>query len=255
MNTFLETFARVWIIGGFLLLPFNSAVLSFLICIRFNLDFDFWMGIAKRVWVLQIAWNLVFFSLSLFLGDSEKAEKAASTTYTLTRGKPENWGAGEGKYAIEKFNPDVWDFHFYRDNKEIPIDSKEATPFQKAYEETGIEKGLDPEGLPDVIYSDGSVLRVKEADLVGKITAFNALSENGARAYIDRYNKGYDKDTNPIQDVLLILLLSAVCPFLYTFVEALILGAILVVVDNPLLGAAIFGPHIFRLWRIGAFKV
>ena len=236
MNTFLEAFAWVWIIGGFLLLPFNSPIVSLLICTRFNLDFDFWMGIAKRVWVLQIAWNLVFFSLGFFLGTADKAGKAASTTYTLTRN-----------------DSNAWAFHFYQGNTEIPIDSKEATPFQKAYEETGIEKGLDPEGLPDVVYPDGSVLRVKEADLVGKIIAFNALSEEEARAYIDRVNK--EPGENPFTALLYIAILSAVCPFLYTLAEALILSAILIVVDNPLLGAAIFGPTIFRLWRVGAFKV
>ena len=257
MRTFFEVFTWIWIIGGILLLPFNSLFCGFLICTKCKLDMDRWFGIVKGVWVLQIVWNLVFFSISLCGSTALEAEKG-KITYTLTRGEMENIGIGDGKYAIWKFNPDVWDFHFYKETAkgktEIDPFSEEATPFQKAYWETGIEKGLDPEGLPNVRYSDGSLLKVREADKTGKIIAFDACSEEEARAYIDRYNTPHPASFF-FSGIFPLIIVSVIAPFLYTFAEALVLSAILLIISNPLLATAVYGPTIYRLFRVGAFRV
>jgi hypothetical protein len=209
-----------------------------------------------RIWVLQIAWNLVFFLTSVFLGYAEKAEKGSSTTYTLTRGKMENIGQDEkianGKYAIWKFNPDVWVFNFYRGGKELPIDSKEATPFQKAYYDYSYGGGLDPKGLPVVVFPDGS--KTSHESVGMKIYEFDAFDEGEARAYIDHINATADA-TNPVQAIFASIIGAFLFPFLYTFAECLVVASILICVTNPLLGAAIFGPTLFRLWKVGAFKV
>jgi hypothetical protein len=238
----LDVLAWIWIIGGILLLPFNSLVCAFLICTKFQLNFDFWMGIVKRIWVLQIVWNLVFFSFSLLFGGAAKTEKGP-ITYTLTQ-------------QATTLGDNEWQFHFYQGGKEIKDGSEEATPFQKAYYDTSINfkedgyTGLNPKGLPHIVYPDGSKTGDSNID---KHIAFDNLSEEEARTYIDACNTV--SGTNPLEGIFFTLVASAVCPFLYTFAEAFILAAVLIVIQNPLLGAAIFGPTLFRLWRVGAFKV
>jgi hypothetical protein len=255
INHFMEGLTWVWIICGILLLPLNSFVGLSLIPLWLKIDSEVWL---KRVvipsWILQIAWNLVFFSIGLLCSTALENEKG-KITYTLTQGRQENWGVGEGKYALWHFNPDVWDFHFYRETDkgktEIDTYSEEATPFQKAYGDTNT--GLDPEGLYNVRYSDGSLLNVKEADRTGRIVAFDNLSEEEARAYIEHYNAPHPA-RHFFEGILPMIVGAVLAPFAWIFGEAFVIAFIVFCFSNPLLAAIVYGPIIYGIGKAGAFK-
>src|SRR5260221_2605490 len=206
MNThaFLEVFTWIWIIGGILLLPFNSLISGGLFCLKFGIDHDAWFRFIKKLCVLQIAWNLVFLFTSLFLGYAEKGK----ITYTLTRTQPDL-----------DLNVHIWDYQFYcetaKGKTEISEDDPKATPFQKAMFATGYGEGLDPKGLhvptridnltgkPDYVDTSSTYLRYK----------FYELSYDEASAYIDRYNAIHN--TNPVQDIMLVIVSAVVAPFIW----------------------------------------
>jgi hypothetical protein len=223
----MNTFTWVWISGGILLIPLNSFTGTFLICLWLKIEPETWL---ERVmipsWILQVIWNLVYFSVSL-LGSTALGSEKGKITYTLIRGRQENWGGDEkianGKYAIWHFNPDVWDFHFYHDKTEIDTYSEEATPFQKAY--INNDSGLDPKGLRDAVYPDGSVAH-SDGEKVEKILAFDALSENEARAYIEGYNTPHP-GSHFLNGILPVIIASFLAPFALAVPEALIIAAIL----------------------------
>jgi hypothetical protein len=221
MNTFLEFLTNIWMIGGFLLLPFNSLAAGFLICLKFQLNYGSWLLVVKKLWILQIVWNLLFFSISVFTHDAAKSK----ITYTLTR-------VAASRERTE------WEYHFYDEKKEeIANGSREATPFQKRLEASnpiGIE---DEEGY-------GVNLKLKLDD----------LPYEEACQFIDNFNAKH-RDFTPFQDVCYVIIFSAICPFLYTFSEAFVIGSIGLIITNPLLGAAIYGPTIYRFWKAGVFKV
>jgi hypothetical protein len=260
IDHFLEGFTWVWIIGGILLLPLNSFVGTFLICLWLKIDPKTWLErVMTPSWILQIVWNLIFFSISL-LGSTALESEKGKITYTLTRGEMENWGGDEkianGKYALWHFNPNVWNFHFYHETDkgktEIDNFSEEATPFQKAYIEVGIKEGLNPEGLHDVVFSDGSVAH-GDGDKIEKRIAFDALSEDEARAYIEHYNTPHP--VNYFFSGLLPMIIGAViAPFLWISGEAFVIGFIAFCLGCPLLAAAIYGPIIYKIGKAGAFK-
>src|SRR5258707_6264601 len=116
MNThaFLEVFTWIWIIGGILLLPFNSLISGGLFCLKFGINHDAWFRFVKKLWVLQIAWNLVFLFTSLFLGYAEKGK----ITYTLTQLTIPP--LTEYDHGIEK-----WAYHFYSETAKGKIEISE----------------------------------------------------------------------------------------------------------------------------------
>jgi len=255
MNTFCEVVVWIWIIIGILLLPVNSFVGTFLISIWLKIDTDTWLHrVMIPSWILQIVWNLVVFSI-LLLGSTALESEKGKITYTLTRGTWENWNVDK-TLPPNHFNPDVWDFHFYKETAkgktEIDPFSEEATPFQKAYSESGIEKGLDPEGLKDVVFSDGSVAH-SDGGIIDKIIAFDNLSEDEARAYIDRYNTPH-----PVgfffSGIFPMIIVSVLAPFVWMIGEAFVIAFIVFCFSNPLLAAAVYGPIVYKLGKAGAFK-
>jgi hypothetical protein len=245
MRTFFEVFTWIWIIGGILLLPFNSLFCGFLICTKCQLNMDRWFGIVKGIWVLQIVWNLVFFSISLCGSTAIEAGKS-KVTYTLTQETDRTDGE------------QTWKYHFYRPGSpatEISDEAEDATPFQKAYNDTNFQSdGLPSKGLIRCRFPDGSIAPSDDHDRLGKIIAFNNLSEEEARTYIDLVNTPHPTSFF-FSGIFPMIIVSVIAPFLYTFAEALVLSAILLIISNPLLAAAVYGPTIYRLFRVGAFRV
>jgi hypothetical protein len=234
INHFMEGLTWVWVICGILLLPLNSFVGTFFICLWLKIKPETWLErVMTPSWILQILWNLVFFSIGLLCSTALENDKG-KITYTLTRNQI-------------SLDSNVWDFHFYRETDkgktEIDTYSEEATPFQKAYVglASGSEGGLDPKGLHDVEYSDGSVLKVEEEGTAGKRIAFNALSEAEARTYIDHYNIPHP--VNYFFSGLLPMIVGAVIfPFLWMLGEAFVIAFIAFCFANPILAATIYGP-------------
>lgn len=212
--------------GGVLLIPLNTLFPGFLICLKFNIDYNDWIQCVKQTWILQIIWNLIFFFTCLSLTSVDEGK----IDYSLTRKTDAKW------------DTQSWEYHFYSNGpggrKEILNDADNVTPFQKAMEETGIEKGLDLDGLP-----------TNEDDLTAKIVAFNSLSYAKARAYIDKFNTNHGGSL--WESVFMNILYAVIFPFLWLIPELLIAC----IIACPLISGIVLGPTIIRfLNTLGFFS-
>jgi hypothetical protein len=227
INHFLEGLTWVWIIGGILLLPLNSFVGTFLISIWLKIDPKTWLErVMAPSWILQIIWNLIFFSISSFLGSTETGK----ISYTLVR-------KTEARADAMRPTKKTWEYHFYSNNgkTEIPNDSEQATPFQKLLEAS------NPIGLEE-----------NQAYGVNLMVKLDDLSEKEVRAYIDQYNTAHGD--NPVLGFFISVIYAVACPFLCMLGEAFVIAFVVFCFSNPLLAAVIYGPIIYRLGKAGAFK-
>jgi hypothetical protein len=261
LQAFLAFLAVVWIIGGVLVLPFNSAVLGGVLAAVYDIPEDRWWAVSRWVWAVQMVWNFIFALIGIFLGHIEANAIQSKITYTLTRGRQENWGIGEGKYAIYHWNPDVWDWRFYRETAAglVAIDdyAGDATPFQKATHDTSLvfegekDPGLEIKGLH--LDPNG------RQDTVARLVAFDELPYEEAIAYIDAYNAAHSTDPAhedyPGQSFLAALIFAVVTPFFWFTMECIGIGSIVFIICSPLLALGVFGPSVYGLWKAGAFDV
>ena len=177
----------LWFSGGILLLPVNSSLCGMVFCLQLNIGDKLWSSFRMQVFAFQIVFNFFFFLLLLFLGSFEKAEKGR-ISYDLKRAVLDSTGN-----PLPANEEQPWEFHFYHEKngqyKEIPLGADDATPFQKAYIDSDFASGgLPSKGLIRCRFSDGSIAPSDDKDRIGKIVAFNNLSEEEARTYIDRCN-------------------------------------------------------------------
>src|SRR5262249_38775350 len=126
---------------------------------------DTWQLWQKRAWVIQVAWKLLFFGVGI-----------GSTLIHRATDRVTFFRESSGGYS-------QWKFH--RNGKLIDDDADDATPFQKVYLNSishnpygkTAEFTLDPEGLHEDNPEYYSV-------------AFDHLSVEQQRAYIEKYNRG-----------------------------------------------------------------
>jgi hypothetical protein len=223
MDAFLEVLVWVWIILGFFLIPFNVQI-SLLYCPEvLGISGDTWQVWRKRAWVVQMAWNPLFFGL----GIGNTLVHQATDRVTFSR-EP------SGGYS---------DWKFYRNGKLIDDDADDATPFQKACVNSishnpfgkNADFKLDPEGL-------------NESNPENYAVAFDKLSEEEARAYIKKYNREHSDLGNPFTIPLYLLTwfgFSVAAPFWPMVFEALGIIAVLF----PGLFLFCFGPMIWAVMR------
>jgi hypothetical protein len=224
MDAFLEVLARVWIILGFFLIPFNLQI-SLLYCPQvLGISGDTWILWRKRAYVIQVVWNLLFFGLGIGYTHFRQATDNVTFKYEPS-GSYTNW-------------------KFYRNGKLLDDDeSEEATPFQRAFAQSishnpfgkNADFKLDPEGLHESNPEYHSV-------------AFEKLSVEEARAYIEKYNREHGDLVNPVYlpTCLLVWLgFSLAAPFWPMVFEAVGIISVLF----PGLFLFCFGPMIWAVMR------
>jgi hypothetical protein len=199
MDAFLSALALVWIVLGFFLIPFNLNISNLLAFDILKVDGDTWQRWRKRAYAFQFAWNLLFFGLGIGYAAVHKGIDRVTFAYQPS-----------GSYA---------DWKFYRNGKLIDDDADDATPFQKALVNSishnpfgkNAEFRLDPEGL-------------HEDNPEYYAVAFDKLSEQEARAYIEKFNRAHSDFANPgyLPTCLLAWLgVSVAAPFWPMLFEAL----------------------------------
>jgi hypothetical protein len=249
IHNFNNVLLLIWFIGGILLLPFNSVIVGSSVAGIYKIEQDRWWQICRPIWALQMVWNLVFFSISLSLGYTEKEQKAKEITYTLTRGRPHLYAGvegGSGEYAPKySINPDEWDWHFYRQTakgkKEIDDLSEEATPFQKAINDNTFHMiSDDPDNTDNTSLPYQGLHVSSRSSNAEKWFAFDHLPYEEATAYIDHLNTTRTHEYTITQDILYSLLLAVVLPFFPFLLEVLgppfLFMCLLILGKNKLLG-------------------
>src|SRR5258705_3317900 len=201
MDSLLQVLAMAWIVLGFFLIPFNVRI-SFLYCPQIlGISGDTWELWRMRANVIQVVWNLLVFGLSF--GNTLFHQGTDKVTFTLSH---------------EKYYPNdtngYWNYTCYRTGKQIDDWSDNATPFQKAMNPSNRlypEFELDAEGLNE---SNPEYLTV----------AFDRLSEQKARAYIENFNREHGELANPMAIPACLVMwigVSFLAPFLPLVFEAL----------------------------------
>jgi hypothetical protein len=225
MDTFLQVLTMAWIVLGFLLISFNVQI-SLLFCPQvLGICGDTWQLWRMRAYVIQVVWNLLVFGLGF--ANTLVQQITDNVTFTLSH---------------EKYYPNdtsgYWNYAFYRNGKPIDDWDADATPFQKAMNPSNRlypEFELDAEGL-------------NESNPEYFTVAFDRLSEQKARAYIESFNRERGELANPMAIPTCLVMwigVSLLAPFWLLVFEALGIMAILF----PGLFLICFGPTLWTVMR------
>jgi len=231
--------AIVFGIGGVLMLPFNSVIIGAFVSLFLGVKHEVWMEAAKRLWVLQILWNL------LFLGIGVSIKHAEGPTYTLTRiDRPlspetrseilkeerEGWASERDKHYL---HDKVWEY-------QETTKSKEMSPFQRGLNASNWTQ------LPSPVYdSHKEIAGLCGSELADKLNTFS--EEEDARKFIADYNACYDGTwfTN-----LLMVPVGAVALVFYIMLcEAIVIALITFCVGHPILAGVLFGPSLWKIFK------